>query len=115
MNFCIPHIVIEPVVERLNMKYWFATNNERTDVKYRPTVEKQLEDTPIPISAIIGRTNITVSEFVNIQVGDVVPLDSFVNSDLIVNVGNLTKFYAKPGISKGRNAIQITSIVGKED
>ena len=52
-------------------------------------------------------------EFINIQVGDVIPLDSYVNSDFKVQVGELTKFYAKPGVNKGKNAIQITSIIRK--
>ena len=67
----------------------------------------------MPISVIVGKTNITVDEFINIQVGDVIPLDSYVNSDFKVQVGELTKFYAKPGVNKGKNAIQITSIIRK--
>jgi flagellar motor switch protein FliM len=36
------------------------------------------------------------------------------NSDLDVMIGNLLKFNAKPGISRGRNAVQITSLIEKE-
>lgn len=115
MNFCIPHLVIEPIVADLNTKNWFSQRQEDAQIEYRSTVEKQLEDTFIPISVLIGKTNITVDEFINIQVGDVIPLDSYITSDLRVNVENKTKFYAKPGISKGKNAIQITSIIGKEE
>jgi flagellar motor switch protein FliM len=50
-----------------------------------------------------------------LQAGDVIKIDSFVNSDLDIDVGNLLKFHAKPGVSKGKNAIQITSIVRKEE
>lgn len=115
MNFCIPHIVIEPIVANLNTKNWFSHMGEDDETEYRSTVEKQLEDTFIPISVIVGKTNITVDEFINIQVGDVIPLDSYITSNLRVNIGNKTKFYAKPGISKGKNAVQITSVIGKEE
>lgn len=113
MNFCIPYIVIKPIVGNLNTKHWFSSVDENNDGQYRPFVEKHLEDANVPISVIVGRTNITVDEFVNIQVGDVIPLDSYVTSDFKVKVGELTKFYAKPGINKGKNAIQITSIIRK--
>lgn len=113
MNFCIPHIVIEPIVSSLNTKHWFETVKEDDEDKYRTFVEKQVEKVSVPVSVIIGKTNITVDEFINIQVGDVIPLDSYVNSDFRVNVGELTKFYAKPGVNKGKNAIQITSVIGK--
>lgn len=115
MNFCIPYIVIEPIVGNLNTKHWFSSVDENNDAQYRPFVEKHLEEARIPISVIVGKTNITVDEFINIQVGDVIPLDSYVTSDFKVKVGDLTKFYAKPGINKGKNAIQITSIIRKEE
>ncbi len=113
MNFCIPYIVIEPIVGNLNTKHWFSTIDESEGEQYRPFVENHLQNAVIPISVIVGKTNITVDEFINIQVGDVIPLDSYVTSDFKVKVGDLTKFYAKPGINKGKNAIQITSIIRK--
>ena len=112
MNFCIPYIVIEPIVGKLNTKHWFSTI-ESNDGQYKPFVEKHLEEARVPISVIVGKTNITVDEFINIQVGDVIPLDSYVTSDFKVKIGDLTKFYAKPGINKGKNAIQITSVIRK--
>lgn len=115
INFCIPHLVIEPIIGKLNTKHWFATNDNEDMGTYRPKVEKQLEVAKVPVTVVIGKTNITVDEFINLQVGDVIPLDSYVNSDFNVMVGNLFKFYAKPGISRGKNAIQITSIVRKEE
>ena len=113
MNFCIPHIVIEPIVGSLNTKHWFENGGKDKDGKYRPHVEKQVEKVKVPLSVVVGKTNITVDEFINIQVGDVIPLDSYVNSDFRVKIGELTKFYAKPGINKGKNAIQITSVIRK--
>ncbi|MFI3230411.1 MAG: flagellar motor switch protein FliM [bacterium] len=111
MNFCIPYIVIEPIVEHLNTKYWFSTNNDSNDETYQPHVERQLEKALVTVSALVGKTNVTIDEFIGIQVGDVIPLDSYVNSDLRIKVGEITKFYAKPGINRGKNAIQITSVI----
>lgn len=113
MNFCIPYIVIEPIVGNLNTKHWFSTTDESDNGHYRANVEESLQDAKVPVSVIVGQTNITVDEFINIQVGDVIPLDSYVTSDFKVKVGDLTKFYAKPGINKGKNAIQITSVIRK--
>ncbi len=114
-NFCIPHLTIEPIMDKLNTKYWFSSQEEEDLSVYRNKVEYGLEEAKIPVSVVVGRTNITVDEFIDLQVGDVITLDSFVNSDFHVMIGNLLKFYAKPGISRGKNAIQITSLVGKEE
>ncbi len=115
INFCLPHMVIEPIVSRLNTKFWFGDNEDEDKSFYKEQLEEQLERTKIPIAAQVGRTSITVSEFINLQVGDIITLDSYINSDLNVMVGNLLKFNCKPGINRGKNAIQITSIVGRED
>jgi flagellar motor switch protein FliM len=32
-----------------------------------------------------------------------------------VMIGNLHKFHAKPGINRGKNAVQITSLIERED
>ena len=115
INFCIPHLVIEPIMDKLNTKHWFSSQEDEDLSVYRSKVEVGLEETKIPVSVVVGRTNITVDEFIDLQVGDVITIDSFVNSDFSVMIGNLLKYYAKPGISRGKNAVQITSLVGKEE
>lgn len=115
INFCIPHLVVEPIMHRLNTKFWFAASEEEDVSLYRPKVEQQLETAQIPIAAVVGKTTITVEEFIELQQGDIITLDSYVNSDLNVMVGTLLKFHAKLGISRGKNAIQITSLVGREE
>ena len=115
INFCLPNLVLEPVMDKLYTKYWFnITTDDNSDI-YAEKLEAMLENTKAPVNAIIGSTYITVNDFINLQVGDIIPLDTYINSDIKVLVGELHKFYAKPGLSKGKNAIQITSLVRKEE
>ena len=51
----------------------------------------------------------------NLQVGDIIRLDSSVNQDLNIFVGNIKKFTAVPGSSKDKYAIQITSVLREEE
>lgn len=115
-NFCIPHIVIEPITQKLNTTNWFGSKkaSENTSI-YKEQLEDRLENTYIDVRAIIGSTTIMVNDFVNLQQGDIIPLDSYINSNLSIKVGSLLKFNAKPGISRGRNAVQITSLIRKEE
>jgi len=115
INICIPHLVIEPIMDRLNTKYWFAVVEQEDKSAYKKFLEKRLEVAKIPVVTVLGRTHITVEEFVDLQVGDVIKLDSYINSDLEVLAGNLLKFYGKPGIHRKQNAVQITSIERRED
>ncbi|MBE6011942.1 flagellar motor switch protein FliM [Anaeropeptidivorans aminofermentans] len=116
LNFCIPHVVVEPIMQKLNSTNWFTTiKDEEKGSLYKEHLETSLENARVNVSAIVGKTTVTVRDFINLQEGDVLLLDSYVNSEVSVKVGNLVKFYAKPGISRGKNAIQITSIRGKEE
>lgn len=47
--------------------------------------------------------------------GGVLPLDTSASGDLEVLVGDLLKFYAKPGVKKNKVSIKITDVVRRED
>ncbi|MCL2352652.1 MAG: flagellar motor switch protein FliM [Firmicutes bacterium] len=108
INFCIPNLVVDPVMDRLNTKFWFNQNTDDGDASHREALERGLERAAVTVSAVVGKARITVADFVNLRVGDIITLDSFINSDMSVMVGNLHKFTAKPGVSRGRNAVLIT-------
>jgi len=115
MNFVLPVTVIDPILDRLYTRYWFTTSAAEEGVDYTEDLQMKIETADIAVSAVIGKTSIMVSDFVNLQVGDVIPLDSFIDSEMEIYVGPLQKFYAKPGLSRGRNAIQITRLIERED
>ncbi len=115
LNFCLPHFVLEPIMERLNTKFWFAQIEADDEENFHHDLEMQLEKALIPVSVVLGNTMITVNDFINLQVGDIIPLDSYISNDLSVMVGNLKKFNGKPGIVRGKMAVSITSLTGKEE
>ena len=115
LNFCLPHLVLEPIMDQLKTRFWFATHDDEDIEEYRIGVEEEIEKAKVPVSAVIGKTNIMVNDFVNLQRGDVLKLDSYINSDLEIKVGNLLKFYAKPGTVRGRYAFQISTFIEKEE
>jgi flagellar motor switch protein FliM len=115
MNFCFPHITIESIMSKLNTRYRYAGANVVRDPIYGEKIERELDKAKVTVSAVIGRTRLSVNNIIELQKGDVIPLDSFINSDLQIMVGPLLKFHAKPGIKRGRNAVQITSIIEREE
>jgi len=115
VNFCLPHLVLEPVMDKLKSSFWFNRYDDDQAEENRLKMEDRLERAEVPVSAVIGKTNIMVSDFVHLQAGDVLKLDSYVNSDLEIMVGNLRKFHAKPGTNRGRYAFQISTLIEKEE
>ena len=68
----------------------------------------------IPVRAMLGRSSISVNDFANLQIGDVIKLDTKVDDELDVYVGNIRKFTALPGASSNSYAIRVTSIIREE-
>ena len=115
INICIPHLVVEPVISRLSTRYWFASIEKEVSPEVKKSIENKIESTKVPIKAILGKTNLTVAEFIELQKGDVIQLDSTVNSELEIMVGNIHKFNGRPGVKKNRVAVKISETVRKEE
>lgn len=115
LSICIPYITVEPIISKLSTRYWVSNKEKQGDSKFKEVIEAGVEKTKVPIDVILGKTSITVSDLLGLQIGDVLPLDKKINSELDMLVGGLRKFRCTAGIHKNRIAVKITSKVGKED
>ena len=115
LNICLPFITVEDVMDKLNTQFWYSTMQERHDENYEMYIESLIRKVDVPIRAVLGRSKISVSDFVNLQVGDCIRLDSKVDDDMIVFVGNIKKFTALPGAEKDSYAVRITSVIREEE
>jgi len=115
MNVCLPFFTLEDVMDKLNTKYWFSTMQENRDENYEEYIESLIRKVDIPIRAVLGTSTISVSDFMNLQVGDCIRLDSRVDDDMNIFVGNIKKFTALPGTEKESYAVRITSVLREEE
>lgn len=114
MNICLPYTTLEPVMDKLNTKYWFSTMKEKDSNSYEAAIENIIDNALIPMKAVLGTSKINVQDFVNLQMGDVIRLDRKVDDELEVYVGNIKKFKALPGYSDNKYAVRVTEILREE-
>ena len=110
MNICLPYFTLEEVMDKLNTKYWFSTMQKEDSSDYHEHIESLIKRVDVPVRAILGRSIVSVNEFLGLQVGDVIRLDSAVESEMDIFVGNIRKFTALPGSSKDKYAVRITTV-----
>lgn len=115
MNFCLPYAVLEDVIDKLNTKYWFSTMQVKDDIGYEEMIEVAISKAQIPIRAVLGKSVVSVNDFMNLQTGDIVRLNSKLDDELDVYVGNMKKFKALPGASNDLYAVRVTSIIREEE
>ena len=105
MNVCLPFITLEPVMDKLNTKFWYSSQKEKTGESYSDAVESLISHAKIPVKAVLGNSTITVADFSQLQVGDIVRLDTKVDQELDVFVGDIKKFHY---------AVRVTQIIREE-
>lgn len=115
MNVCIPYSVIEPVIDKLNTKFWYASLQSMDDKSYKDVIEVAIAKARIPVRAVLGKSTISVNELLNMQKGDIIKLNAKVDDEMSVYIGNMLKFTALPGTSSESYAIKISTIVREEE
>ena len=114
MNVCLPYLTLEDVMDKLNTKYWYSTMQDKDEQQYMDAIESLISKASIPIKAVLGTSSISVSDFSTLQPGDIIRLDTKVDDELDVFVGNIRKFTALPGASGDKYAVRVTSIIREE-
>jgi len=115
MNVCLPFFTVEDVMDKLNTKFWYSTMQEASEEDYSQYVESMIRRADVPVKAILGKSSITVDDFVNLQCGDIIRLDTLAESEMPVYVGNIKKFMAMPGKSGDKYAVRVTSVIREEE
>lgn len=115
MNVCLPYIALEDVMDKLNTKYWFSTMQDKDEQSYADVIETIINRALIPVSAELGKSTVTVMDFANLQVGDIIKLNKSVEDELDVYVGNIVKFKALPGSFSDNYAVKVTEIYREEE
>lgn len=115
MNVCLPYFTLESIMDRLNTKFWFANMQENPDESFEEHIETLIRRVDIPMRAVLGRSSISVDDFVNLQIGDVIRIDKRVDEELDVFVGNIKKFTAMPGTQNDKFAVRVTSVYREEE
>lgn len=115
MNICLPFGVLESVMDKLNTKYWFSTMQEKDSNSYEKAIESLISKAQIPVKAVLGNSSISVNDFINLHVGDVIKLDRGIDDELDIYAGNIRKFAAMPGSANDNYAVRITQILKEEE
>ncbi|MEN6460459.1 MAG: flagellar motor switch protein FliM [Syntrophomonas sp.] len=114
INICVPFLVMEPIMSKLSVHFYYSSSAQKIAPENVQAIRAKLENSFVPVKAVLGRTIITVKDLLELSVGDVIPVEREVREDMEVLIGQKTKFWGKPGTSGNRLSIQITRVVEEE-
>lgn len=114
VNICLPASSLEEIFKIFDSKY--VKVNRKVDPeeekRQREEILAALKDTPLTVSAILGKADVTLQDLLQLQPGDIIPLDSPAEGDSItVNVEKLKWFAGSIGAKKKNYAIKIGKVL----
>lgn len=110
INFCYPVIYLEPILSKLaNRDVMLGeTSAKKSRNKELKTLVGRAE---VIYEAILGRTNISVHEFLELKPGDILKLNRSADDKAIVSIDKKDVFLAQVGLYRYHKSIQIEELI----
>jgi flagellar motor switch protein FliM len=112
MNLCIPFNSIERISGRLSSNSWVTYGKKTATPENVQRISGQLSGAVVEVVVDLAETQISTSDLIGLQVGDIIATEKDVERPLIVSVEGRPKFHAQPGAFKGHKAIQVLGPIG---
>lgn len=114
INVVLPYITLDPIMDKLNTKFWYSNLQEKDDQSYNSTVERLINKSAIPVKVVLGTSTVSVNDFTCLRPGDIIRLDRKVDDELSVFVGDIMKFNGLPGTRGKQYAVRVTKVIREE-
>ena len=109
ITLCVPYSMIEPIRTRLNAG--FQSEQDEKDNTWSNRFKKNLNQTHVELVAQLGETQMSVRNFLNLEVGDLITLEHEVQHPIGLLVNGVQKFSGYQGSYKGHKAISVEELV----
>ena len=115
LSLCFPYPVLETVIEQLNTQQIYQTKGKTSSMEDKQKILNKLSNTNVKINVMLGSTDITIGDFIDLKIGDVIRLENSINDKLVIKVNNIPKFLGRPGTKKNKIAINIIDKIKQND
>jgi len=113
LTICYPYVTLESVVTKLSGQSWIDAAKTKTSEEDFNINVNNLYEVRAVVSSILANLEITVREFLEIKVGDVVALEKRVDDPVSILVEGRPKFLARPGIVGKKRGFEVTEFIGE--
>lgn len=117
INICLPHMVLEPILAKLSVHQWMQRKQQSQLIGIESAqIVSQVKASMLPVNIELGKTSISVEEFMQLAIGDIIELNQRVNDPLLMLIEGRPKFVGQAGKVKNKMAYQILGeFEGEED
>lgn len=108
MNLCFPTFALDDVLAKLNVQHFGGVSTSKGEGEWTKAIHRQLGETTLLATAVLGETTMTLRDLLHLEVGDVIKTQIPIDGEMKILVGGKQRLYGRPGISKGKVAVRVT-------
>ncbi|KAA3615471.1 MAG: flagellar motor switch protein FliM [Calditrichaeota bacterium] len=108
INLCFPIQIFETILPQMTAHQMIRSRKIERTKDEQAQLFKQVHSVQMPIHAELGRRSITLKEFVELNEGDIVRLDTSVSGDVPVFINGSPRYRGRPGLIDNHIALELT-------
>ena len=107
MNLAFPYFTLEPILNRLSAQSMLAMTARRPEVVESDAIRQRVAASRLPIQVKLTQTSLSVRDFINLQIDDLLELDKRTGEPLEIIVGGRLKYFGTPGKFGRHRAVKV--------
>lgn len=107
LTICYPFVTLEPIAAKLSGQSWIDATTKKISTIDRDINVDNLSRVTATVSSRLGDLEISIRDFLNVKIGDVIALDKQVRESITVLVEGCPKFLARPGLCGKKRGFEI--------
>jgi len=110
MSFCFTYPFLENILPLLTTQHIYQKRGLVASVEEQQQMVEKLDTSNIDINVLLGHTDITTKDFLELKEGDVIKLNEKTTDPMIVMVNGERKFFGHPGRIKDKVCVKISDV-----
>jgi len=106
INLCIPFKVIEPIIPEFSKSNWFSAQASPS-LSTRDHILQNISTALVEVAGVLAELPVRLEDLLTMKPGDILDTEKSAGDDLTLSIGGEEKFLGRPGISRGKVAVQI--------
>ena len=111
---CFPYFMLEPILKKMNSQDYMTLMRKVPSEDDAESLLRTVIHTDVVLSVELGRLNINVSDFLDLEKNELLLLDSKIQDPLIARIQKHKKFIVSPGKKGKKRVVRIDHIIDEE-
>lgn len=115
INICMPFASFEHILDKISIRNWYDLKKEEVSNDAREIIKDRIISSEVELSVGLGESKITIQDFLDLENGDILTLNSYINEPLKMYVEGKPHFLVKPGLYNRNLAIEVLKYIEEDN